>query len=131
MAEIGQEFLVKVVPTIYVGLQGNYLNNFTNEIETGEIPADAVTRFTCTGYTVDNTEIIGNGSTYTLTLRENTKITFHWKVEHALDIKSELEAPARFSPTAVTFATRRSGWASPPWRPVIQPRRHEALGGGG
>lgn len=50
----------------------------------------------CTGYTVADTDIIGNSPSYTFQFSKNTKITFHWTVEHALEIKSDLTGTGAF-----------------------------------
>ncbi len=85
------QYTVAVPPTLYVGLDGNYLGNGPDHRPTDqEVATNAVTRYVCTGYTVENTQVIGNSSSYTFVFRTNTTITFHWQVEHALEIKSDL-----------------------------------------
>jgi len=90
MAVLGETYTVEVVSPIYLRADGSYINSFTNEVTEQQIRDEAVTRYTCTGYTVEDTDIIGSSSSYTFTLDQNTKITFHWVVEHALTVRSEL-----------------------------------------
>lgn len=90
MAVIGDTYTAEVLSPIYVRADGTYIGSLDNRATDEQIRDEAVTRYVCTGYTVEDTEIIGDGSSYTFEFRKNTKITFHWTVEHALEIRSDL-----------------------------------------
>jgi VCBS repeat-containing protein len=84
---LGATYTAEVPPILYVRADGTYLTLPATE---DQIERFAVTRYVNTGYTVENTEIIGDSSSYTFIFKENTTLTFHWTVEHALEIKTDL-----------------------------------------
>ncbi len=89
-AVLGKTYTCEVPPILYIRADGSYIGSLTNPPTQTQIEEEAVTRYVNTGYTVANTDIIGNSSSYTFIFTENTKITFHWVVEHALEIKTDL-----------------------------------------
>jgi len=58
------------------------------------IDAQAETRITSTGYSVNDNVATGDASSYTFTADTDTKVTFSWVVEYALRIKSDLRNTA-------------------------------------
>src|SRR5262249_16164093 len=54
------------------------------------LQTSAVTRRVCTGYSVKDSIISGEGSTYTLQANQDTEVTFNWRTEHTLEIKQNL-----------------------------------------
>ncbi len=79
--------VISVPPAIYYDTNGV---DITTAIELGvkTIAEDAVTRILCTGYSVGDNVANGTASSYSLTVNSDTTVTFHWRVEHALNIQS-------------------------------------------
>lgn len=90
MAVPGDTYTVQVLSPIYIRTNGSYIGDFDYPATEQQIKDEAVTRYICTGYTVANGGPSGNSSSYTFTFEKNTRITFHWTVEHALEIRSDL-----------------------------------------
>ena len=96
MAVAGKTYTVEVLSPLYVRLNGSYIGSLDDPPTDQQIKNEALTRYVCTGYTVADTDIIGNSPSYTFQFSKNTKITFHWTVEHALEIKSDLTGTGAF-----------------------------------
>ncbi len=84
----GQTVRVSVDPIVYEDSAGAILNA-ANAIL---IRNSAVTRRICTGYTVRNSTINGTASALDYALTGNSEITFLWRTEHALEVKTNLPA---------------------------------------
>ena len=52
----------------------------------------ADTRITCTGYSVDDNVVTGSASSYRFIISQDTRVTFLWERDFALDINSDLQA---------------------------------------
>lgn len=82
----GESITVSVPAEIYEDAQGNIIDaqNAT------AIRERAVTRRICIGYQFEDTDINGTVSTVTFTARGNTKLTFLWRTEHAIEVDSDI-----------------------------------------
>jgi hypothetical protein len=83
---IGQTIRFSVEPIIYEDASGTILDANNPTL----IKNSAVSRRICTGYTVRNSTINGTASVVELNLTGNMEVSFLWRTEHALEVKTNL-----------------------------------------
>lgn len=81
-----------VPAVVYVDADKQILRDQVSGYDVSEeqIRDQAKTRFTSDGYTIGKEVTRSEGNRYSFILEEDTEITFHWKVEHAVEIESDL-----------------------------------------
>ncbi|WP_143872219.1 PA14 domain-containing protein [Catenovulum sediminis] len=75
-----------------VDSSGNFILDDANQKILVSDPNDtrAVTRYTCTGYDLEDQVVSGQACRYAFTFNSNVSIKFNWKVEHLLDLKTNI-----------------------------------------
>ncbi|WP_016955192.1 PA14 domain-containing protein [Catenovulum agarivorans] len=75
-----------------VDSSGNFVLDEANQKILVSDPNDtrAVTRYTCTGYDLEDQVVSGQACRYSFTFSSDVSIKFNWKVEHLLDLKTNI-----------------------------------------
>lgn len=110
-ASAGTTYTVEAPKIIYIDAAGNPLGTFASPPSDTVIDTQAVTRYVNTGLTVGKT-LVGADSTqaftstsnrYTFTFESDTRVTFHWAVEHRLRIHSSVVADLGLESTSTAL----------------------------
>ncbi len=110
-ATAGTTYTVEAPKIIYIDANGNPLGTFASPPSESVIDAQAVTRYVNTGLTVGKT-LVGADSTqaftsasnrYTFTFESDTRVTFHWAVEHRLRVHSDVVADLGLNSTSTAL----------------------------
>jgi hypothetical protein len=82
-----ETYTASVPEMLYMDARNRYLPVPATEDDIENI---ALKRVVNRGYTVADSEIRGSSTSFTFVLTRDTKITFHWDLEYALEIHSDL-----------------------------------------